>query len=146
MKATHKPTTTPADAVDAAVTPADVLRGAARYLQLHGWTQGTYYADQPDDHTPPACAMGALGMAAFGQRFPAPAYERPEWADYKRAEDVLMAHLGCGYPPVSDDDYPEPGVGDWNDQPDRTAEQVITALNAAADEWDRTHAAEAVHQ
>jgi hypothetical protein len=139
MKATHTPA--PADVV---VTPAVVLRGAARYLQLHGWTQGTYYADQPDNPTPPACLMGALAMAAFGQRLPTDAWQWPEWADYKRAEDILLDHLGRLHPPTSDDDYPEPGLGDWNDQPDRTAKQVIAALAACADDWDDTHPAQAV--
>jgi hypothetical protein len=138
MKATH---TQPPDA---AVTPAVVLRGAARYLQLHGWTQGTYYADQPDNPTPPACAMGALAMAAFGQRLPQSPFTKPEWADYKRAEDVLLDHLGRLHPPTSDDDYPEPGLGDWNDQPDRTPDQVIAALTAAAGQWDYRHATQAV--
>jgi hypothetical protein len=145
VKATHTPPTT------VTITPAVVLRGAARYLQLHGWTQHNYYADECDTYhlppnvtystqTPPACVMGALAIAAYGRRLPTNACKQPEWADYKHAEDVLLAHLGRLYPPASDEDFPEPGLGDWNDQPDRTAAQVITALNSAADHWEHTHA------
>jgi hypothetical protein len=30
---------------------------------------------------------------------------------------------------------------EWNDRPSRTADQVIAALRAAADDYDRTHPA-----
>jgi hypothetical protein len=149
MQATHIRLT------DAVVTPAVVLRGAARYLQLHGWTQHNYYADDCDTYhlppdvaysalTPPACVMGALAIAAFGQQLPKNACKLPEWVDYKRAEDILLDHLELWNPPEVQDDFPEPTLGDWNDEPDRTVEQVITALNGAADDWGHTHPAEAV--
>ena len=94
MKATQNPPT-------AEVTPAVILRGAATYIARYGWTQGTYYADQaaPDgmsvepNPTPPACAMGAIAMAAFGRRLPEDSFLLDEWVDYKNAEEALMAHL-----------------------------------------------------
>jgi hypothetical protein len=49
------------------VTPAAVLRGAAAYLQRHGWIRGAYY-DATDHPFPAACAVGAIGMAAHGRR------------------------------------------------------------------------------
>ena len=64
MKATHNPPTT------ALVTPADLLRMAALYLRRHGWHQGSYYdtLTATDNPTPPACAVGAIGMACAGHR------------------------------------------------------------------------------
>ena len=64
MHPTHPTPARPAQAVD--ISPADILRGAARYLELHGWTQGDYYAPTPASPLPfpPACAVGALYTAA----------------------------------------------------------------------------------
>lgn len=145
MKATQNPPT-------AEVSPAVILRGAALYISRHGWSQGTYYADNtaPDgmsvqsNPTPPACAMGAIAIAAFGRRLPEDSFLLPEWVDYKNAEDALLAHLDLLYPPTGDDDFPHPEIGEWNDQPDRTAEQVIDTLTAAANEWDNAHDRQAV--
>jgi hypothetical protein len=39
----------------------------------------------------------------------------------------------------SDDYALDHVVTDWNDEPERTADQVIAGLRAAADDWDRTH-------
>jgi len=143
MKPTHNPSI--ADVTD--VTPADLLRGAALYLQLHGWHQGSLYADDdPTNPTPAACSQGGIGMAAFGQRIPehAPTSHRNEWRDFKRASDFFNDYLnltGAKPAPAEDqEDWEGPSVGDWNDEPDRTAGQVHAALIAAADEFERTHA------
>jgi hypothetical protein len=135
-----------ADVID--VTPADILRGAALYLQLHGWHQGNLYADNdPAILTPAACTQGGIGMATFGRRIPSEdrACTHPaEWRDFKRACDFLNDHLnltGAKPAPMEDqEDWEGPSVGDWNDDPDRTFAQVHAALIAAADEWDRLHA------
>ncbi|HEX2771489.1 MAG TPA: hypothetical protein VHN18_03545, partial [Micromonosporaceae bacterium] len=139
MQATHTPpTTAPADPGRAGERPSRLLRDAALYLRRHGWTQGSYYAHH-NTPTPRACVMGALAMAVFGQPFPTAPYTQPEWADYKAAEDALLTHLDGIYLSAGDDSYPDPGLGDWNDQPPRTADQVIAALLAAADAYDHTH-------
>jgi hypothetical protein len=141
------------------VTPAVILRGAARYLQLHGWHQGGLYADDPS-LTPAACALGAIGMAVFGRRLPNHEDEPicPEWRDYNRACDALDDYLNltCAKPAAhlsdlddwEDDEWENEstvgGVGteinDWNDDDATTAADVITAFNAAADHFERTHA------
>jgi hypothetical protein len=147
-----QPTQEPSDTGITEVTPAVILRGAARYLQLHGWIQGLLYADDPS-LTPAACGLGAIGMAAFGRRLPtyedvpAPA----EWRDYNRACDALDDYLnltGAKAAAFLDDidhwaDETTDGaeVNDWNDEIGRTADEVIAALNAAADQWDNTHVA-----
>ncbi len=54
------------------LSPAVVLRGAARYLQSHGWTQGTYYPNGSTSPFPPACLVGAISMAVHGRRTASP--------------------------------------------------------------------------
>ena len=148
MKPTYKPFI--ADVTD--VTPADLLRGAVCYLQLHGWHQGALYTDSSattgtPEFTPAACALGAIGMAAFGQRIPTDAMEpkySAQWRDYQRASNFLSDYLtltGAIWVPDEDtEDWDGPSVGDWNDQDGRTLADVLAALLAAADEFDRAHA------
>jgi hypothetical protein len=142
-----KPTQNPSIADVTDVTPAVILRGAALYLQLHGWHQGCLYSDDnPTNPTPAACAQGGMGMAAFGQSIPTDAANshRAEWRDFKRASDFFNDYLnltGAKQAPTEDqEEWEGPSVGDWNDDPDRTPAQVHTALLAAADEWDRLQA------
>ncbi|MER5335161.1 DUF6197 family protein [Micromonospora sp. NPDC002717] len=139
MKATHNPPTA------VAVTPADLLRMAALYLRRHGWHQGTYYAKNTDTLTPPACAVGAIGMAAAGRPLLHPVMlTQADEGTYHRAIAALVDYLD-DYAPVfhvDEDGYlldEHTSPYSWNDDPARTAEQVITALLAAADEWDRLH-------
>ncbi len=114
---------------EVSVTPADLLRGAALYLQRHGWTQRAYF-DLPADGcgpTPPACAQGAIAIAVYGEALPSPYdVDRRERWDYLRRSVV--------HDPESD-----LSASGWNDEPDRTAGQVIAALRAAAHDWDHTH-------
>ncbi|GFJ87847.1 DUF6197 family protein [Phytohabitans rumicis] len=107
-------------------TPAVILRGAALYLQRHGWHQGSLYADDRTNPTPAACIQGGIGMAAFGQRIPADAMEhnhRAEWRDYQRASNFFSDYLtmtGAKPGPTDDqEDWEGPTVGDWNDEPGR---------------------------
>lgn len=124
------------------VTPAVTLRGAATYLELHGWTQDNYYFNPgvDDDLFPAACALGAIGMAAFGRKTEAPdtADHLPEWPDYFAAYLALRAHL-FALGELSDEDSDITTVGDWNDAHDQTMEAVIASLTGAATDWDRTH-------
>ncbi|MEV5767163.1 hypothetical protein AB0L34_21740 [Micromonospora sp. NPDC052213] len=131
------------------LTPADILRCAARYIELHGWNQGTYYALTDDDNPfPPACVSAAIGMATHGHRMPVPHdfKTRSGARDYSRALDALTCYLLATAPdPVricDDDDVPTGDPFEWNDHSGRTAEQVITTLRAAAGDYDWTHATE----
>ncbi|NJP30677.1 DUF6197 family protein [Micromonospora thermarum] len=139
MKATHKPHTL------APVTPADLLRMAALYLRRHGWHQGTYYNTTPDTLTPPACAAGAIGIACAGHRVEHFAQLDPDaLADYLATLGALVDYLDAFHPLflVDEDGFvidEHTSPYSWNDDPARNAEQVITALEAAADEWDRLH-------
>ncbi|MEU7612313.1 DUF6197 family protein [Micromonospora sp. NPDC049204] len=139
MKATQNP---PAQIQ---VTPADLLRMAALYLRRHGWHQGTYYANTTDTLTAPACAVGAIGIAATGRRadhFYGLDFDAQ--VDFRTTVGVFTTYLDDHQPicVVDDDGYlldEHTSPYSWNDDPARTAEQVISALETAADEWDRLH-------
>jgi hypothetical protein len=141
MHRTQNSTGTAADADNGTVvTPADILRGAARYLELHGWTQGDYYA-RTGEPFPPADMTGAIAVATFGYITECPFYEpAPIVRDYWQAVEAIALYLdGVGLlDPASDQGSPYR----WNDEPARTAEQVVTVLRAAADDYDWTHATE----
>ena len=147
MKATHPPTNLiglhlePPDTADPALTPADLLRGAALYLWRHGWLQGDFFDLLDDQPFPRACTLGAINICAHG---------RPILGSDDTAEDdltdaairamrVLAAHL--------DPDYGQPDnptsaidiVSGWNDDDCRTLPDVVDALRDAADDYDRTH-------
>lgn len=136
-----------------AVTPADILRGAATYLGIHGWTQHVYYGGTTDDVFPPACADGAIGMAAFGHATPHPGGEigDPAYRDYNQARWYLSGYLRqIGYKPPCDpwcdggdacgcvNDEPEI-VFAFNDDGQCVKKDVLRVLNAAADDYERTH-------
>src|SRR4051812_6352319 len=96
MHRTHNPTAPAADTDDpSVVTPADILRGAARYLQLHGWIQHAYYGGDDTAAFPPACADGAIGMAAYGYcpLVPGDNTTDPGYRDYNHARTLLTGHL-----------------------------------------------------
>ena len=142
MHRTHNPTSSAADTDGLApVTPADILRGAARYLELHGWIQRDHYSNQGGPF-PPACAIGAIGMAAHGRLVTLPCTSGPGRHDARRARDYLTAYLtDTGVLTIPTDDYrPWPTVADWNDRPGQTAVAVTATLHAAADEYVWTHA------
>ena len=126
-------TTEPVD-----LTPADALRGTAGYLRRHGWTQHDYVASGLEQF-PAACVVGAIGIAAYGYATSNPYGDYHDHAGrrlFGRAVDFFDDHVVLHHDPSRDDMVS--GIG-WNDDPRRTAEQVIAALEAAADDWDRTH-------
>lgn len=152
MNPTYNPThsgTTPAEPTLAVeLTPADLMRGGARYIQRYGWHQMSMFASDSGEAFPPACAIGGIRAAVTGN--PAPGYascgESP--ADLRLYERVLAefaAHLLVNniavdaYTADTITDLPRAVIGDWNDEPERTAAEVIQALHDAANEWDRTH-------
>jgi hypothetical protein len=131
MHPTHTP---PTDAAlpPFAMTPADILRGAARYLETHGWHQGALYAGS--SHTPAACAIGAIGMIACGGRL-APTNPRGARPTYRAATTALHTYLHTAT------GGQHRRVSDWNDASGRTAAEVIAALRGAAEQYDQDHTA-----
>ncbi|OJF10399.1 DUF6197 family protein [Couchioplanes caeruleus] len=155
MNRTQNPTGTAADtdSPTVVVTPADILRGAAYYLEEHGWNRRNYYAEGYKPF-PPACVAGAIGMAAFGRCVDLlylntdPRVDREGLRDYQRAVDFFCTYRTDQmqialdtYDPASGDPTPEWDFDlyAWNDHAGQTAEHVIATLRAAADEYDRTH-------
>ena len=119
-------------------TPARILRAAAHYLAVHGWTQGDHYfhtTDADPSTWPEADVLGAIGVAVYARVYPNP--DNPHlanWPVFSAACDVLYDYLD-----VADDylhDRPDAGIGDWNDQPAMTAQQVIDTLTNAATRWE----------
>jgi hypothetical protein len=143
MKATHQPTT---EAVDLAMTPAELLRGAAHYLQQHGWTQHQFYDLLADTSGPflPACASGAIVTAACGSNannsFFTVVDDDAQITAALRAMRFFADWIDGGYIPV--EGYPASSIdviGDWNDYDGRTIDEVIETLTDAADDWETTN-------
>ncbi len=138
MKATHE---RPAPIADTRPTPAELLRGAATYLRLHGWTTGQFYdlTGGTSDAFPPACAAGAITIAAYGRCIASGICTldepEPEHYDAMRAMRVLAEYLDGR--PAEDESFPPSSIdviGDWNDHPGRTLDDVLDALNTAAND------------
>jgi hypothetical protein len=148
MHRTHNPTNSAADTDNGAVvTPADILRGAALYLEAHGWHRGSYYDTTTNDAFPSACADGAIGMAAYGRKagFPGET-DNPDYRHYNRARDVLTGHLidadEIGPGDCDDANVQPADIFAWNDADGQTRDNVIATLRAAADDWTYAHATE----
>lgn len=127
------------------ITRQAILRRAAEILQANGRNIETYYDfGQHEDEKVPLdrcrmCTGGALGHAAgvnFTDQWPGFS-QSPGVALAVDAGRALIGHLGLRLAP---EDVPEDTVfliiGNWNDAEDRTDEQVIAALNTAADHLD----------
>jgi hypothetical protein len=140
---------------DVAATPAETLRGAAAYLADHGWTRGEPFDTTTTTTTttttdqPAACAYGAIRMATGGNP---EAYVTPQQdVAIGRAMHALAIHLYPVYRPYHRDSACNPFipaqriVTGWNDR-QTAADQVIAALRAAADDWDRHHHAHHSHR
>jgi hypothetical protein len=114
------------------VTPAQALRAAARYLELHGWIQGAYYEPTATMFTPAACVVGAIGMVCYGGPVDAPAqrFDDPGFPDFESAVAYLDLYLVWRL-------RSNVTVYDFNDTLGREYEDVIALLHDAADEWDR---------
>lgn len=133
------------------LTPADILRCAARYLELHGWVP-TFYPPTAARPFPPADVFCAIRLAICGYHNA----DLSDGSDESRAKFDLEADAMCvlgeylfQQTPNADLYYSNEEYSDgfispdaWEEQPGRNAEQVIAALRAAADDYDWTHATE----
>jgi hypothetical protein len=88
------------------VKPSEVLRKAANVIRERGWCQGVY--EKEDGR---CCALGAVNVIDAQSDDPSPAYIGVE---------ELRLTIGTG------------AVARWNDEPNRTEAEVITALEATA--------------
>ena len=99
---------------------AAILDEAANVIRRNGLHQGSFCDDGPLRKTDDPLDFACCTYLAANHEHPRRTSDRSE-----AAYGALVRHLG-----ISD----ELGntVADWNDAPDRTAEQVIAALEAAA--------------
>jgi hypothetical protein len=127
-------------------TPATVLRNAAEYIWRHGWTQEQFYDRETEsgEFFPPACAVGAIRLAVFGEPVdlmydaddPDTKPEVLAMADeVHEAQHALCARLRSDY--TRDDCASMDTIAVWNDDPRRTLGDVIHTLNLAADDWEQ---------
>ena len=152
MHRTQNPTAPTADTDNGpVVTPAIILRGAATYLDTHGWVRDRYYGGTDTNPFPPADAVGAIAMAAYGQRsndiYVIPNATHDATRDFRRAVDAFCDYLSRYEPtcalssdPAIDLDL-ELSPFIWNDALADSATHVTRALRAAANDYDRTHRA-----
>lgn len=123
---------------------AATLRVAATIIDLGGWHQGGYmrrWEIPARDAVYPVCVMGAIAQACGLP--PTAWHEDPQDTDaalahslMKEAVVALGVHVGVFRPdevPFEEDVPTRLGDG-WNDDPVRTADQVIRALRDAADD------------
>lgn len=90
-------------------------------LRERGWHQG----DFESSHDGSVCAVGALGVACVGNA----SWLAENQGDWTPVMKTLRTVL-------QPDDPSTFFIPDWNDDPERTVEDVILALKMAAVEWD----------
>lgn len=118
------------------MTPEDVLLKAAEVIETAGWHQGYYYLEPApecfDDErdrelsaTAPVCAMGAIRRAMTGYADVTPF--AGEYTLFRQARHLLWQQVK-----PEESDGLTFGVPSWNDDPQRTKEDVVLALKRAA--------------
>jgi hypothetical protein len=138
------------------LSAAVVLRLTGGYLRRHGWWQGELFdldrLAEPMPSTPAACTLGGIRMVTYGT----PVIDVPDPVanqQFDQAVDALADYLvlsGIVPSPDPQDDQAylssldlrasrEQLVSDWNDAAERNLGQVLAAVYAAADDWDRLH-------
>jgi hypothetical protein len=91
---------------------ADVLDAAADYIRAHGWRQNGFGGPDCYGNHNPSCAVGAVRL----QEVYSACFINPAVCAVER---VVGLTSSCD-------------LAHWNDAPERTADEVITALMEAA--------------
>lgn len=122
---------------------AVVYRQAADVIRNNGHHQGGYLDGARlltrTRQTVPVDATGAVSLVLTGEPVPpADLVDCPEL--YQDAVKFLGSRI---HSTIADWD-PEERIADWNDQPERTADEVIAAFESAADDIDFMFAATAL--
>jgi hypothetical protein len=103
---------------------ADHLRQTADYLRTHGWTQRRVH----NVFTGACCLVGAVFEATGGSRAARLRVLLP-LAIYAADTGMITARALAALPPGL-------ALGDWNDVPGRTVDQVIGLLERAATHYE----------
>jgi hypothetical protein len=107
----------------------DTLNGAALYIDAHGWCRGEYFnrTGGVAHAFPPACALGAIGMAMAGNT--ETAMMLAEYADpvfeFARLLDPSAYRAGRSAYDI---------VSNWNDDQAIDGAEVASTLRAAAEQ------------
>ena len=131
--------------------PSEILDNAANILLRDGWWQGTYYKE-PDlvvdtdedmlaisrtaDQTAPCCQEGAINRAAIGYAWFSSERRRTASQEDTRARDEAVRWMRRYVEEQSAGTWRSPVA--WNDESDRTVDEVVEALRGAA-ELARNH-------
>lgn len=128
-------------------TKANLL-AAADLLERDGWTQGVYH--RPDGCH---CALGAIGLATGYQKLGFDGDPEEDPADYFEEDEAPYYHVPYAGPERDADAHQRWAeasgrfeaasralrnavgvqlVPEWNDEPERTADEVIATLRATA--------------
>ncbi|MGH3956440.1 MAG: DUF6197 family protein [Mycobacterium sp.] len=91
------------------------LRVALRYLETFGWRQGDYGYDNPDDFGCRACALGSMNAAC----------------DLLYGSDGKSYTYRRGSTQAALSDVVGKQVAQWNDEDDRTLDEVTAAFTEA---------------
>lgn len=91
----------------------EVLEAAAEYIEQHGWIK--YRASNNDGNV---CTLGALASVCGWER--SMNYSAvPRLLDYQEAQGLLQNIIHSS-------------IGEWNDEPKRTEQEVLDTLQKAA--------------
>ncbi|GHH58091.1 hypothetical protein GCM10018773_66110 [Streptomyces candidus] len=100
-----------------------------------GFNQGYYWGPDPSGSTAnwsrcPVCIAGALSVAITGDPVPPILWTDSTRGTYNAVASRLADLIG-----IENDQILEPvgRLGAWNDAPERTADEVIAALESAAE-------------
>lgn len=116
-----------------------IYRAAADVIRENGWHKNEYF--RPVSDVPPAkcpvCLMGAVLVAAVGT--PQHIHDEGGECDETCFPLVWLATFmtKAGYC-----DTDAMGIADWNDEPERTVDEVVAALEAAASAAESARAAQ----
>lgn len=119
----------PIELVSGYASPESILCGAVDVIREHGWTQRTL-----GDEAGAVCLIGALNVVVWGvpdltdgggsygfrRRLGDSGYQA-RWELFEAAQGKVVEVLGTWFIP------------DWNDDPGRTVEEVIQALQTAGE-------------
>lgn len=95
---------------------ADALDNAAKYIDEHGWCQGSLREAEGK-----VCALGSIMFSRF---------DSMEWkyTQYWKMQGILEKFLK-----LPESDSIKPPLAIWNDAQGRTQEEVVTALRECAE-------------
>lgn len=127
---------------------ATILRLAANRIREAGWTQGEFYrTPESCDNGDPAgyCVLGAIYVSSgialdfdeYQNRY-VPVLPTNGYGRYTpEAQSLEDAFNDAVYRLAEQNDAGRYGLATWNDEPQRTKDEVITALEAAAEAAER---------